>query len=102
MTRARSRCWPSLLAEERGIWWEALGGTSNQSDFISHFVANHMFCRLSLEGSRRICPNGIPCRLWASTCKKPVARPRRRWFTWPATASPCAQSARVATSMKVV
>jgi len=42
------------LAEERGIAWETLSGTSNQSDFISHFVANHMFYRLSLEGSRRM------------------------------------------------
>jgi methylmalonyl-CoA mutase, N-terminal domain len=43
-----------LLAEERGTPWEALSGTSNQSDFISHFVANHMFYRLSLDGSRRV------------------------------------------------
>jgi methylmalonyl-CoA mutase N-terminal domain/subunit len=43
-----------VLAEERGIPWERLSGTSNQSDFLSHFVANHMFYRLSLEGSRRM------------------------------------------------
>jgi len=43
-----------LLAEECGISWDILSGTSNQSDFISHFVANHMFYRLSLEGSRRL------------------------------------------------
>jgi len=43
-----------LLAEERGTPWAALRGTSNQSDFISHFVANHMFYRLSLEGARRV------------------------------------------------
>jgi methylmalonyl-CoA mutase, N-terminal domain len=43
-----------LLAEERGTPWTKLTGTSNQSDFISHFVANHMFYRLSLDGSRRV------------------------------------------------
>src|SRR5581483_2012738 len=43
-----------LLAEERGTPWSKLSGTSNQADFISHFVANHMFYRLSLEGSRRV------------------------------------------------
>jgi methylmalonyl-CoA mutase N-terminal domain/subunit len=42
------------LAKEKGTPWERLSGTSNQADFISHFVANHMFFRLSLEGSRRI------------------------------------------------
>ncbi len=42
------------LAKERGTPWEKLSGTSNQSDFLSHFVANHMFYRLSLEGSRRV------------------------------------------------
>jgi methylmalonyl-CoA mutase N-terminal domain/subunit len=43
-----------VLAKERGTPWEKLSGTSNQADFISHFVANHMFYRLSLEGSRRV------------------------------------------------
>lgn len=43
-----------LVAEERGIAWNTLTGTSNQSDFVSHFVANHMFYRLSLEGSQRV------------------------------------------------
>src|SRR5205807_3255832 len=43
-----------LLAQERGFPWSSLSGTSNQSDFISHFVANHMFYRLSLEGSQRV------------------------------------------------
>ena len=31
-----------------------LAGTSNQSDYLSHFIANHMFLRLSLAGSRRV------------------------------------------------
>jgi methylmalonyl-CoA mutase N-terminal domain/subunit len=41
-------------ATERGVPWSSITGTSNQSDYISHFVANHMFYRLSLAGSRRI------------------------------------------------
>lgn len=35
-----------VLAEERGVPWTAIRGTSNQSDFLSHYVANHMFLRL--------------------------------------------------------
>ncbi|MDP6709311.1 MAG: acyl-CoA mutase large subunit family protein [Alphaproteobacteria bacterium] len=42
------------VAERRGVPWERISGTSNQSDYISHFVANHMFYRLSLPGSRRM------------------------------------------------
>lgn len=41
-------------ATQRGIPWTSITGTSNQSDYISHFVANHMFYRLSLAGSRRV------------------------------------------------
>lgn len=41
-------------ARRRGIPWSQISGTSNQSDYISHFVANHMFFRLSLPGSRRL------------------------------------------------
>jgi methylmalonyl-CoA mutase N-terminal domain/subunit len=41
-------------AERRGIDWRRIAGTSNQSDYISHFVANHMFYRLSLPGARRV------------------------------------------------
>lgn len=43
-----------VLAKKRNMPWERLRGTSNQSDFISHFVANHMFYRLSLDGSRKV------------------------------------------------
>ena len=42
------------VAKRRGVDWTRVSGTSNQSDYISHFVANHMFYRLSLEGSRRV------------------------------------------------
>jgi len=42
------------VAKKRGIAWTSITGTSNQSDYISHFVANHMFFRLSLAGSRRV------------------------------------------------
>ncbi|MEK9726367.1 MAG: methylmalonyl-CoA mutase family protein, partial [Rhodospirillaceae bacterium] len=41
-------------AKRRGIGWDQVTGTSNQSDFISHFVANHMFYRLELHGARRV------------------------------------------------
>ena len=42
------------LAKRRGVPWSRITGTSNQSDSISHFVANHMFFRIALPGSRRI------------------------------------------------
>ncbi|HAD38130.1 MAG TPA: methylmalonyl-CoA mutase [Gammaproteobacteria bacterium] len=50
-------------ADRRSISWQHISGTSNQSDFLSHFVANHMFFRLSLEGARRILVDHIAfCR----------------------------------------
>jgi len=42
------------LAKRKNIAWSGLSGTSNQSDYISHFVANHQFFRVALPGSRRI------------------------------------------------
>jgi methylmalonyl-CoA mutase N-terminal domain/subunit len=42
------------VARRRGVGWEHITGTSNQSDYLSHFIANHMFFRLSLSGSRRV------------------------------------------------
>lgn len=42
------------VAKRRGVDWTRVSGTSNQSDYVSHYVANHMFFRLSLEGSRRV------------------------------------------------
>jgi pivalyl-CoA mutase large subunit len=42
------------VAKRRGVPWESVSGTSNQSDYLSHFIANHMFYRLSLPGSRRV------------------------------------------------
>jgi methylmalonyl-CoA mutase N-terminal domain/subunit len=42
------------VAKARGTPWSAIAGTSNQSDYISHFVANHMFFRLALPGARRL------------------------------------------------
>ena len=41
-------------ARRRGIPWGEISGTSNQSDYISHYVANHMFFRIALPGARRI------------------------------------------------
>jgi len=46
-------------AERTGVPWTALRGTSNQSDYLSHFVANHMFFRLALPGSRRVLVDAI-------------------------------------------
>lgn len=42
------------VARRRGVPWSRVTGTSNQSDYISHFVANHMFFRLALPGARRV------------------------------------------------
>ncbi|MBL4589020.1 MAG: acyl-CoA mutase large subunit family protein [Alphaproteobacteria bacterium] len=41
-------------AKNINVPWNKLTGTSNQSDYISHYVANHMFFRLALKGSRRV------------------------------------------------
>jgi methylmalonyl-CoA mutase, N-terminal domain len=41
-------------AKRQGVDWRSISGTSNQSDCISHYVANHMFFRLALPGARRI------------------------------------------------
>lgn len=41
-------------AKKRGTDWRAITGTSNQSDYLSHYVANHMFFRIALPGARRI------------------------------------------------
>jgi methylmalonyl-CoA mutase N-terminal domain/subunit len=50
-------------AERRGIDWKKITGTSNQSDYLSHYVANHMFYRLSLPGARRVLMDHIAyCR----------------------------------------
>lgn len=43
-----------VVAEKRGVPWSSITGTSNQSDYLSHFVANHMFFRLALPGARRV------------------------------------------------
>jgi methylmalonyl-CoA mutase, N-terminal domain len=41
-------------AEEQGVPWERITGTSNQSDCISHYVANHMFMRLAPRPALRV------------------------------------------------
>ncbi len=41
-------------ARHQGADWKKITGTSNQSDYISHFIANHMFFRLALPGARRV------------------------------------------------
>ena len=77
------------VAKRRGVPWTKITGTSNQSDYISHFVANHMFFRLALPGARRVftdhvafcrearCRAGTRSRWSASTCSR-RARPRPR------------------------
>jgi methylmalonyl-CoA mutase N-terminal domain/subunit len=62
-----------VLCEERGTPWRSLRGTSNQSDFISHYVANHMFYRLSLEGSRRVLVDHIKYMLRHSPKWNPLS-----------------------------
>ena len=57
-----------VAAERRGIDWKDITGTSNQSDYISHYVANHMFYRLSLPGARRVLMDHI------AYCRKFVPR----------------------------
>ncbi|MAZ21074.1 MULTISPECIES: acyl-CoA mutase large subunit family protein [unclassified Roseovarius] len=42
------------VAKRRGVPFDRITGTANQSDYISHFVANHMFYRLSQPGARRV------------------------------------------------
>ena len=55
-----------VAAERRGIAWNRITGTSNQSDYLSHYVANHMFYRLSLPGARRVLLDHIAwCRQFA-------------------------------------
>ena len=46
-------------AKRRGVDWRAISGTSNQSDYLSHYVANHMFFRIALPGARRILTDHI-------------------------------------------
>ncbi len=41
-------------AKSRGIAWKDLAGTTNQSDYLSHFAALHMFFRIALAGQRRL------------------------------------------------
>ena len=47
------------VAKRRGIAWQKITGTSNQSDYLSHCVANHMFFRLALPGARRVLTDHI-------------------------------------------
>jgi len=42
------------VAKRRAIPWSNLIGTTNQSDYLSHYAALHMFYRLDLPGQKRI------------------------------------------------
>lgn len=49
--------WPAMvfaLAEKQGVPLTEIHGTTNQSDFISHYVALHMYIRVGLEGHLRL------------------------------------------------
>ena len=46
-------------ARRNGADWREITGTSNQSDYLSHFAANHMFFRIALPGARRILTDHI-------------------------------------------
>ncbi|MBI4595784.1 MAG: methylmalonyl-CoA mutase [Candidatus Tectomicrobia bacterium] len=57
------------MADKQGLPYSCLRGTTNQSDFLSHYVSLHMYCRFSLEGHRRatidcikFCTDNVP--LW--------------------------------------
>jgi len=41
------------VAKDRSIPWPTLVGTTNQSDYLSHYAALHMFYRLALPGQKR-------------------------------------------------
>ena len=42
------------VAKRRSIPWSSLAGTTNQSDYLSHYAALHMFFRLQLPGQKRM------------------------------------------------
>lgn len=42
------------VASDRAIPRNMLSGTTNQSDYLSHFAALHMFYRLALPGQKRV------------------------------------------------
>ncbi len=44
----------AAMAQKRGIGLDCIRGTTNQADFISHYVSLHMYHRFSLEGHLRM------------------------------------------------
>jgi methylmalonyl-CoA mutase N-terminal domain/subunit len=42
------------VAKDRSIPWETLAGTTNQSDYLSHYAALSMFYRIALPGQKRV------------------------------------------------
>ncbi len=42
------------VAEDRGIPWKSLSGTSNQSDYLSHYASLHLFFGVARAGQRRL------------------------------------------------
>ncbi|MFQ5828351.1 MAG: methylmalonyl-CoA mutase family protein, partial [Candidatus Methylomirabilia bacterium] len=44
----------AAMAQKRGVSLDRIRGTTNQADFISHYVSLHMYYRFSLEGHERM------------------------------------------------
>jgi methylmalonyl-CoA mutase, N-terminal domain len=42
------------VAKRRSVPWTGLAGTTNQSDYLSHYAALHMFFRIQLPGQKRL------------------------------------------------
>ena len=112
------------VARKRGIDWSRISGTSNQSDYLSHFVANHMFFRLALPGARRVLIDHIafarrhlpkwnplsivgqhmqqagatPPRPWGSPSPRPSSTPTTAWRAAGTRTSSCRASPSFSTS----
>ncbi len=78
-------------AKRRGVAWDAITGTSNQSDYLSPLrrqphVLPHRAARRAARSSATTstsatgtCRAGTRCRWSASTCSRPARRRPRRW-----------------------
>lgn len=42
------------VAKDKSIPWDSLSGTTNQSDYLSHYAALSMFYRIALPGQKRV------------------------------------------------
>ena len=95
-TPARLHAWRTRAAQGRRLA-RTISGTSNQSDCLFHFVANHMFFRIAPPGARRILvdhiawcgehlPRWNPLSWSASICSRRAQHLPKRWRSrcrWP-------------------